>query len=327
MTLTPRTYLSHRCHDSESHFFFFFLKVCGACECACKSDDDDSCSVCFVCVFFGLFGTRGMWVIHFRPHKNNKKKKKKKREEKIRGRVGEGVPLSSLFHHHFVFVYEPRAQHFLCGIIEKKGKKERKKEEEGEEMKRIFCAPSVGGDSKLSCGTIRRGKTSNRNNSDEDDDDDETKMNSTTRSKEKWSNAYEKFRKEASDLTEEEAKELWRKTKQCMQQEDEVQLRLYAELDLIYGSDDEDEDAGEEIGDDDDEKKKNKKAADEKNTKLKRNSQKHKDLVHERVRIALANEIRQKAIEADSVDPFDMIMSSSDQSLEKVGLSRIRSAR
>ena len=199
-------------------------------------------------------------------------------------------------------------------------------------MKRIFCAPSVGGgggggDSKLSCGTIRRGKTSNRNNSDDDDDDDETKMNSTTRSKEKWSNAYEKFRKEASDLTEEEAKELWRKTKECMQQEDEVQLRLYAELDLIYGSDDEDEDAGEEIGDDDDEKKKNKKAADEKNTKLKRNSQKHKDLVHERVRIALANEIRQKAIEADSVDPFDMIMSSSDQSLEKVGLSRIRIAR
>jgi len=199
-------------------------------------------------------------------------------------------------------------------------------------MKRIFCAPSVGGgggggDSKLSCGTIRRGKTSNRNNSDDDDDDDdETKMNSTTRSKEKWSNAYEKFRKEASDLTEEEAKELW-KTKECMQQEDEVQLRLYAELDLIYGSDDEDEDAGEEIGDDDDEKKKNKKAADEKNTKLKRNSQKHKDLVHERVRIALANEIRQKAIEADSVDPFDMIMSSSDQSLEKVGLSRIRIAR
>ena len=200
-------------------------------------------------------------------------------------------------------------------------------------MKRIFCAPSVGGggggggDSKLSCGTIRRGKTSNRNNSDDDDDDDdETKMNSTTRSKEKWSNAYEKFRKEASDLTEEEAKELWRKTKECMQQEDEVQLRLYAELDLIYGSDDEDEDAGEEIGDDD-EKKKNKKAADEKNTKLKRNSQKHKDLVHERVRIALANEIRQKAIEADSVDPFDMIMSSSDQSLEKVGLSRIRIAR
>jgi hypothetical protein len=110
-----------------------------------------------------------------------------------------------------------------------------------------------------------------------------------------------------------------------MQQEDEVQLRLYAELDLIYGSDDEDEDAGEEIGDDDE--KKNKKAADEKNTKLKRNSQKHKDLVHERVRIALANEIRQKAIEADSVDPFDMIMSSSDQSLEKVGLSRIRIAR
>jgi hypothetical protein len=198
-------------------------------------------------------------------------------------------------------------------------------------MKRIFCAPSFGGgggdgDSKLSCGTIRRGKTSNRNNSDDDDDDDDDeKMISTTRSKEKWSNAYEKFRKEATDLTEEEAKELWRKTKQCMQQEDEVQLRLYAELDLIYGSDDEDEDAGEEIGDDDE--KKNKKAADEKNTKLKRNSKKHKDLVHERVRIALANEIRQKAIEADSVDPFDMIMSSSDQSLEKVGLSRIRIAR
>ena len=59
---------------------------------------------------------------------------------------------------------------------------------------------------------------------------------------------------------------------------------------------------------------------------LKRNSQRHKDLVHERVRIALANEIRQKAIEADSVDPFDMIMSSSDQSLKKVGLSRIRSS-
>ena len=159
-----------------------------------------------------------------------------------------------------------------------------------------------------------------------------------------WSNAYEKFRKEASDLTEEEAKELWRKTKQCMAQEDEVQLRLYAELDLIYGSDDDDDD------DEDDEEEEEEEAVENNlnntttitttnnnnnNNKtnnarskqlLKRNSQRHKDLVHERVRIALANEIRQKAIEADSVDPFDMIMSSSDQSLKKVGLSRIRSS-
>jgi hypothetical protein len=270
-------------------------------------------------------------------HKIIKRRRRRRREKKKKGGEGRGVPLSSRARFSIITLSlcTSRARNiFYAALLKKKGKKERKKEEEGEEMKRIFCAPSVGGDSKLSCGTIRRGKTSNRNNSDEDDDDDETKMNSTTRSKEKWSNAYEKFRKEASDLTEEEAKELWRKTKQCMQQEDEVQLRLYAELDLIYGSDDEAEDAVEEIGDDDDDdddddekKKKNKKAADEKNTKLKRNSQKHKDLVHERVRIALANEIRQKAIEADSVDPFDMIMSSSDQSLEKVGLSRIRSAR
>lgn len=148
-----------------------------------------------------------------------------------------------------------------------------------------------------------------------------------------WSNAYEKFRKEASDLTEEEAKELWRKTKQCMAQEDEVQLRLYAELDLIYGSDD-DEDDGEEEEEAVENNLNNTTTTTNNNNKtnnarskqqLKRNSQRHKDLVHERVRIALANEIRQKAIEADSVDPFDMIMSSSDQSLEKVGLSRIRS--
>ena len=155
-----------------------------------------------------------------------------------------------------------------------------------------------------------------------------------------WSNAYEKFRKEASDLTEEEAKELWRKTKQCMAQEDEVQLRLYAELDLIYGSDDDDdEDDGEDDGEEEEEAvennlnnttttNKNNKTNNATRSKqlLKRNSQRHKDLVHERVRIALANEIRQKAIEADSVDPFDMIMSSSDQSLKKVGLSRIRSS-
>ena len=152
-----------------------------------------------------------------------------------------------------------------------------------------------------------------------------------------WSNAYEKFRKEASDLTEEEAKELWRKTKQCMAQEDEVQLRLYAELDLIYGSDDDEEDGEEEeeavennlnnttttTTNNNNNKTNN---ATRSKQLLKRNSQRHKDLVHERVRIALANEIRQKAIEADSVDPFDMIMSSSDQSLKKVGLSRIRSS-
>ena len=150
-----------------------------------------------------------------------------------------------------------------------------------------------------------------------------------------WSNAYEKFRKEASDLTEEEAKELWRKTKQCMAQEDEVQLRLYAELDLIYGSDDDDEDDGEEEEEAVENNLNNTTTNNNNNNKtnnarskqqLKRNSQRHKDLVHERVRIALANEIRQKAIEADSVDPFDMIMSSSDQSLKKVGLSRIRSS-
>ena len=81
---------------------------------------------------------------------------------------------------------------------------------------------------------MRRGKPSNI------DDDTNNQQNGNT--KEKWSNAYEKFRKEASDLTEEEAKELWRKTKQCMAQEDEVQLRLYAELDLIYGSSDENSD-------------------------------------------------------------------------------------
>ena len=155
-----------------------------------------------------------------------------------------------------------------------------------------------------------------------------------------WSNAYEKFRKEASDLTEEEAKELWRKTKQCMAQEDEVQLRLYAELDLIYGSDDDDEDDGEEEEEAVENNLNNTTTTTTSTTtttnnktnnarskqQLKRNSQRHKDLVHERVRIALANEIRQKAIEADSVDPFDMIMSSSDQSLKKVGLSRIRSS-
>ena len=153
-----------------------------------------------------------------------------------------------------------------------------------------------------------------------------------------WSNAYEKFRKEASDLTEEEAKELWRKTKQCMAQEDEVQLRLYAELDLIYGSDDDDDDDEDDDGEEEEEAVENNlnntTTNNNNNNKtnnarskqlLKRNSQRHKDLVHERVRIALANEIRQKAIEAD-VDPFDMIMSSSDQSLKKVGLSRIRSS-
>ena len=99
-----------------------------------------------------------------------------------------------------------------------------------------------------------------------------------------------------------------------MAQEDEVQLRLYAELDLIYGSSDENSDFDGASKDKEEDRR-----AEE---KLKRNSQKHKDLVHERVRIALANEIRLKAIEADSVDPFDMIMSSSDQSLQKVGLSR-----
>jgi len=186
------------------------------------------------------------------------------------------------------------------------------------------------------CGsTTREGKMNNNNNNNND-------MNTTNTNKggggenKNWSNAYEKFRKEASDLTEEEAKELWRKTKQCMAQEDEVQLRLYAELDLIYGSDDDDdEEDGEEEEEAVENNLNNTTTNNNNNNKtnnarskqlLKRNSQRHKDLVHERVRIALANEIRQKAIEADSVDPFDMIMSSSDQSLKKVGLSRIRSS-
>ncbi|CAL6305609.1 unnamed protein product [Bathycoccus prasinos] len=198
-------------------------------------------------------------------------------------------------------------------------------------MKRILCAvPKT-----TMCGsTTREGKMNNNNNNNND-------MNTTNANKggggenKNWSNAYEKFRKEASDLTEEEAKELWRKTKQCMAQEDEVQLRLYAELDLIYGSDDDDEDDGEEEEEAVENNLNNTTTNNNNNNKtnnarskqlLKRNSQRHKDLVHERVRIALANEIRQKAIEADSVDPFDMIMSSSDQSLKKVGLSRIRSS-
>jgi len=180
------------------------------------------------------------------------------------------------------------------------------------------------------------------NNNDNNNDMNTTNTNTNTNTKKggggdnkNWSNAYEKFRKEASDLTEEEAKELWRKTKQCMAQEDEVQLRLYAELDLIYGSDDDDEDDGEEEEEAVENNLNNTTTTNNNNNKtnnarskqqLKRNSQRHKDLVHERVRIALANEIRQKAIEADSVDPFDMIMSSSDQSLKKVGLSRIRSS-
>jgi len=191
------------------------------------------------------------------------------------------------------------------------------------EMKRILCFRT------------REGKMNNN-------DMNTTNTNTNTnkgggRENKNWSNAYEKFRKEASDLTEEEAKELWRKTKQCMAQEDEVQLRLYAELDLIYGSDDDDdEDDGEEEEEAVENNLNNTSTTNNNNNKtnnatrskqlLKRNSQRHKDLVHERVRIALANEIRQKAIEADSVDPFDMIMSSSDQSLKKVGLSRIRSS-
>ena len=193
-------------------------------------------------------------------------------------------------------------------------------------MKRILCAvPKT-----TMCGsTTREGKMNNN------DDMNTTNTNKGGGGENKnWSNAYEKFRKEASDLTEEEAKELWRKTKQCMAQEDEVQLRLYAELDLIYGSDDDDDD--EDDGEEEEEAVENNLNNTTTNNNktnnarskqlLKRNSQRHKDLVHERVRIALANEIRQKAIEADSVDPFDMIMSSSDQSLKKVGLSRIRSS-
>jgi hypothetical protein len=212
-------------------------------------------------------------------------------------------------------------------------------------MKRILCAvPKT-----TMCGsTTREGKMNNNNNNNNNNDMNTTNTNTNKGGggeNKNWSNAYEKFRKEASDLTEEEAKELWRKTKQCMAQEDEVQLRLYAELDLIYGSDDDDDD-----DDEDDEEEEEEEAVENNlnntttitttttnnnNNKtnnarskqlLKRNSQRHKDLVHERVRIALANEIRQKAIEADSVDPFDMIMSSSDQSLKKVGLSRIRSS-
>ena len=174
------------------------------------------------------------------------------------------------------------------------------------------------------------------NNNDDDNDMNTTNTNTNTNKggggeNKNWSNAYEKFRKEASDLTEEEAKELWRKTKQCMAQEDEVQLRLYAELDLIYGSDDDDEEEEEAVENNLNNTTTNNNNNNKTNNArlkqlLKRNSQRHKDLVHERVRIALANEIRQKAIEADSVDPFDMIMSSSDQSLKKVGLSRIRSS-
>jgi hypothetical protein len=206
-------------------------------------------------------------------------------------------------------------------------------------MKRILCAvPKT-----TMCGsTTREGKM---NNNDDDNDMNTTNTNTNTNKggggeNKNWSNAYEKFRKEASDLTEEEAKELWRKTKQCMAQEDEVQLRLYAELDLIYGSDDDDDDDDEDDDGEEEEEavennlnnttttNNNNKTNNATRSKqlLKRNSQRHKDLVHERVRIALANEIRQKAIEADSVDPFDMIMSSSDQSLKKVGLSRIRSS-
>ena len=174
------------------------------------------------------------------------------------------------------------------------------------------------------------------NNNNDNDDMNTTNTNTNTNKggggeNKNWSNAYEKFRKEASDLTEEEAKELWRKTKQCMAQEDEVQLRLYAELDLIYGSDDDDEEEEEAVENNLNNTTTNNNNNNKTNNArlkqlLKRNSQRHKDLVHERVRIALANEIRQKAIEADSVDPFDMIMSSSDQSLKKVGLSRIRSS-
>jgi hypothetical protein len=194
------------------------------------------------------------------------------------------------------------------------------------------------------CGsTTREGKMNNNNNNNNNMNTTNTNTNTNKGGggeNKNWSNAYEKFRKEASDLTEEEAKELWRKTKQCMAQEDEVQLRLYAELDLIYGSDDDDDD-DEDDGEEEEEavennlnntttsnnNNNNNKTNNARSKQLlKRNSQRHKDLVHERVRIALANEIRQKAIEADSVDPFDMIMSSSDQSLKKVGLSRIRSS-
>jgi hypothetical protein len=191
------------------------------------------------------------------------------------------------------------------------------------------------------CGsTTREGKMNNNNDMNTTNTNTNTIYKGGGGENKNWSNAYEKFRKEASDLTEEEAKELWRKTKQCMAQEDEVQLRLYAELDLIYGSDDDDEDDGEEEEEAVENNLNNTTTTTTSTTtttnnktnnarskqQLKRNSQRHKDLVHERVRIALANEIRQKAIEADSVDPFDMIMSSSDQSLKKVGLSRIRSS-
>merc|ERR1712216_933021 len=154
------------------------------------------------------------------------------------------------------------------------------------------------------CGsTTREGKM---NNNDDDNDMNTTNTNTNTNKggggeNKNWSNAYEKFRKEASDLTEEVA------------QEDEVQLRLYAELDLIYGSDDVDEDDGEEEEEAVENNLNNTTTTTNNNNKtnkatrskqlLKRNSQRHKDLVHERVRIALANEIRQKAIEADSVDP------------------------
>ena len=112
----------------------------------------------------------------------------------------------------------------------------------------------------------RRGKLSNI------DDDTNNHRNETPK---QWFNAYEKFRKEAL-FNRRRSERIVEKTKQCMAQEDEVQLRLYAELDLIYGSSDENSDFDGASQD-------KKRTEEQKKTKEKQS--KHKDLVHERVRI------------------------------------------
>jgi hypothetical protein len=164
-------------------------------------------------------------------------------------------------------------------------------------MKRILCqrvsVPSL-------CKPARDGKETG---------EDELSQSTNTP---KWSQAFEIFRTQHEDLSDEERAVLWKKTRNAMIQEDEVQMRLYAELDLIYGSDDDDDDDGDGDATNDDVNCKH----------IKRDSEKHKDLVHERVRVALANELRRKAIEADSVDPFAMVLSASDMDLAKVGLRK-----
>ena len=90
-------------------------------------------------------------------------------------------------------------------------------------MKRILCqrvsVPSL-------CKPARDGKETG---------EDELSQSTNTP---KWSQAFEIFRTQHEDLSDEERAVLWKKTRNAMIQEDEVQMRLYAELDLIYGSDD-----------------------------------------------------------------------------------------